>query len=216
MKYLILMLFIGFFVPSYANPNTVISSSLHMDKQGHLIQPDKIYLGYAFEAYQKEYNKSALTYFKKAAALGNSIAQKYVGLMHIKSLGVEESWAKGFAWIKLAASDGKKETTKLRDEILVQLTPQEVKLADIEYKKINDQYGTIAALTRRDRWVAKQKMKMLGSRTGSLVFAPILFDTPHGNGLYNQMKSFVNDFDYGYVSGGEIIPKENGERNENN
>lgn len=208
MKKQLLIILTLFSLSSYSNPNFVISSGLHMDKNGNLIQPDKIFLGYAFEAYQKGYHQTAIMHFKKAASLGNTIGQKYVGLMYIKSLGVNQDWAKGYAWLKLAAKDGSKDNIKLSEAILTKLKPQEISRAEKEYKLINSEYGTIAALTRRDRWVAKQKMKMTGTRTGALAFAPINFDTPHGNGLYNQMKSFVDDFNFGYVTGGEIITKD--------
>jgi hypothetical protein len=210
MKKTILMLLITTFFSniSSANPNVVISSGMHMDTDGKLIQPDRIFMSYAIKAYRDGYNQSAYTNFKKAAALGNALSQRYVGLMYVNGLGVEKDLVKGYAWLKLAAHDNTQRNKKLEQQVFKLLSKEQLKQAQIEYDLVNKEYGSIAALTRRDRWVHKQKMKMTGSRTGSLAFAPIYFDTPHGNGFYNQVQSYVDDYNYGYVSSGEIIPVE--------
>ena len=207
-KKILLIIALFFIVSAQANPNFVVSSGIHIDQQGKLIPPDKIFLAYAYEGYEKGYYQSSFSYFKKAAALGNSVAQKYIGLMHLKSLGVEKDWAKGYAWIKLAAMDKNKDHEALERKIYKLLTPIEIERAEKEYLAINEEYGQIATLTRRDRWAHKQKLKMTGSRTGSGVFVPLSASTPHGNGLLDGLKSYVDDFNYGHVSPGEIIPKE--------
>ncbi len=193
---------------SQANPNTVIHMGMHLDNQQNLIQPDKYLLSQAIKSYRAGGHQTALSYFKKSSALGNAMAQRYVGLMHVNGLGTNKNYVTGYAWLKLAAHDNTPKNKQLRDQVYNLLTSIQKKQAQKVYEEINNNYGEIAALTRRDRWVRKQKMKMTGSRTGSLAFAPISFDTPHGNGIYNQMKSYVDDYDFGYVSSGEIVPKE--------
>jgi hypothetical protein len=191
-----------------ANPNFVITTNMHMDSDGKLIQPDRLFMSNAIKAYGKGYNQTAFTNFKKAAALGNTLSQRYVGLMYVNGLGVTKNMVKGYAWLKLAAHDKTDRNIELERQVFQLLTKEQIKQAQIEYKLVNEDYGTIAALTRRDRWVHKQKMKMTGSRTGSMVFAPINFDSPHGNGFYNQVQSYVDDYNYGIVSSGEIVPIE--------
>ncbi len=203
-----LLLTLVFTSVSHANPNSVINMGLHLDNQRNLIQPDKFLLGQAIKSYRAGGNQNALTFFKKSSALGNALAQRYVGLMYVNGLGTQKDYIMGYAWLRLAAHDKSQKNKNLRDQVYKLLTPIQKKQAEIAYKNINDEYGELAALTRRDRWVRKQKMKMTGSRTGSLAFAPISFDTPHGNGIYNQIKSYVEDYNFGYVSSGEIIPKE--------
>jgi len=205
-----------FSLASFANPNFVTSTGMHMDEDGKLIQPDRLFMSAAIKAYVEGYNQSAFTNFKKAAAFGNTLSQRYIGLMYINGLGVNKDMVKGYAWLKLAAHDKTPKNKELVKQVHDLLTESQKQQAQIEYIGINEEYGTIAALTRRDRWVHKQRMKMTGTHTGSLAFAPIKYDSPHGNGLYNQVESYVKDYNYGYVSSGEIIPIEKIQTGEEN
>lgn len=207
MKKMMLLLIILMTNICQANPNSVINMGLHLDNQRNLIQPDKFLLSQAIKSYRAGGHQNALTFFKKSSALGNALAQRYVGLMYVNGLGTQKDYIMGYAWLRLAAHDKSQKNKNLMDQVYNLLTLDQKKLADLTYKEINNEYGELAALTRRDRWVRKQKMKMTGSRTGSLAFAPISFDTPHGNGIYNQIKSYVEDYNFGYVTSGEIIPK---------
>ncbi len=208
----ILLLIISFTIN--ANPNSVININPHYDKNYNLVTPDKILLVEAIKAYQAGFNESALTKFRQSAAFGNSNAQKYIGLMYIKSLGVKQNWAKGYAWIKLAALDGTKEHIDLMHNIYKNLKPDEIKQANIEYQKISEDYDLSATLKRRDRWARKQKLKRVGSRTGSQTtnvqsqgLNGINLD-PDRTSKLDQMKAFVDDYQFGVVTSGEIIPKE--------
>lgn len=214
----ILTLLLFFSLCSNANPNFVTSTGMHMDSDGKLIQPDRLFMSYAIKAYIDGYNQSAFTNFKKAAALGNTLSQRYVGLMYVNGLGVTKSLVQGHAWLKLAAHDKTDKNIQLEQQVFKLLNAEQIKQSQIEYDLINEEYGSLAALKRRDRWVHKQKMKMTGTRTGSLAFAPSNFDSPHGNGFYNQVQSYVDDYNYGYVNSGEIVPiekkPETGDKNE--
>jgi len=212
-KQTILILFI-LVNSAHANPNFVIATGMKMDRGGNMIEPDRLFMGEAIRAYNKGANQSAFNYFKKAAALGNALSQRYIGLMYINALGVEKDMVKGYAWLKLAARDGTARNLDLKKQVFQLLTPEQIKQIEINYKQVEQDYGPIAALTRRDRWVRKQKMQMTGSRTGSLVFAPLIYDTPHGNGFYNQAKSYVEDYNFGYITSGEIVPIDKPEEGE--
>jgi len=212
MKYLITIILL-YSLTTHANPNFVIASSMHMDRQGRLIEPDKLFMQEAIRAYRKGYHKDAFMFFKKASALGNSLSQRYIGLMYVNALGVEKDLVKGYSWLKLASHDKSKKNRALEQQVFNLLSEEQKQQALIEYQLINDDYGVIAALTRRDKWVRKQKMKMTGSRTGSLVFAPLNFDTPQGNGFYNSIRDYVENYNFGYVSSGEIIPKDDEQKN---
>ncbi len=210
MKIIAVTLTLSLFISAIANanPNFVITTGMHMDKDRNLIQPDRLFMGEAIKAYNQGFNQSAFQYFIKAAALGNSLSQRYIGLMYINGLGVEKNIPTGYAWLKLAAKDGTKKNRDLKQQVQKLLIAEQIAQSETAYAQVNQDFGQIAALTRRDRWVKKQKMKMTGSRTGSLVFAPLNFDTPHGNGFYNQAKAYVEDYNFGYISSGEIIPIE--------
>jgi len=215
MKYLtplILLLTATFIV--YAGPNQVINLAPHYDKQHRLVTPDKILLANALKSYQDGFYKTALNSFMQSAAFGNSTAQKYIGLMNIKSIGVEQNWAKGFAWIRLSALDGSKKNSELKNSLYSQLTPQEKKQAEIEYNKISQDYGVAETLKRRDRWVKKQKRKATGSRTGSQTVNVVSVGSfgavqdINRAGRLSEMENFVDNYNFGQVSGGEIMPVE--------
>ena len=214
MKYLIIMLFIGFFVPSYANPNAVINLKPHYDAQHNLVTPDKVLLAKAIRAYQDGYNKSAMTKFQQSAAFGNSDAQMYIGLMYIKALGVPSNWAKGYAWIKLAAQSQNRKHIELKHNIEKNLKPDELKRSEMEYQLISEDYNDVATLKRRDRWVRKQKMKSTGSRTGSQT-ANVQTQALNGAKLNSDatsnletMNEFINEYNFGIVSAGKIKTKD--------
>jgi len=208
----ILLLIISFTIS--ANPNAVINISPHYDNNHKLVTPDKMLLADAIRAYQAGFNESALTKFHQSAAFGNSNAQKYIGLMYIKSLGVKQNWAKGYAWLKLAALDGTKEHIDLMHKIYKNLKPEEIKQASIEYQKISEDYDISATLKRRDRWARKQKLKRVGSRTGSQTtnvqsqgLNGINLD-PDRTSKLDEIKAFVDNYQFGIVTSGEITPKE--------
>lgn len=198
-----------------ANPNFVTTVGAHYDSQGKLIPPDKYFLRLALKNYQDGFNQLSYQYFLKAAAFGNKVAQKYIGLMNIKALGVERSWPKGYAWLMLAADDNSQEHRGLKNQISKLLSPEEKQSANIEYEKIKLDYDDLAALKRRDTWVRKQKREITGSRVGAQTSNVYTYSangrliSANGSAKFNEMTSFVEDYNFGYVEPGEIITVDN-------
>ncbi len=204
----------------YAGPNAVINIAATYDKFYDLVLPDQILLAQAVKAYQDGYNKSAFEKFKQAAAFGNADAQMYIGLMYLKALGVDQDWAKGAAWLRLSAQDKVKKHVEYYQSVQSQLKPNELKQAKKEYTIINDEYGTLATLKRRDRWVHKQKKKTIGSNLGSLAsnvqsyrgVGDLSRGVATGSNTAEKnarvMEKFVDNYNFGIVEAGEIIPKE--------
>jgi len=199
---------------SMASPNAVINLDAHYDKNNALVTPDLYLITKAAKAYEDGYNQSAYKKFKQAAAFGNTIAFRYLGLMHIKSLGVKQDWAKGYAWIRLSALDNSKDNLELQQKILKNLKPVELEQSELEYQRLLEEYGVSATLERRHRWVQRQKKKTTGSRTGSQT-VNVQSKSPRGNVLdsdrasrMNQMEAFVTDYQFGVVTASEITPLE--------
>ena len=197
----------------YSNPNYVISLKPHFDKQGRLVTPDKILLAKGLKAYQDGYYKSAMIKFKQSAAFGNSKAEELLGLMYIKALGVSRSWAKGYAWIRLAAMDSTQDHINLRNSINAKLNNEEKIRAEIEYTDLLKVYDQSLALNRRSRWVSMQMQAATGTRTGSQT---VNVQTQAINGVkkdndktsrLNEVQSFVDDYNFGIINSGEIKGK---------
>jgi TPR repeat protein len=178
------------------------------------VAPDLILIKKAVKAYEDGFNQSAYVKFKQAAAFGNSIAFRYLGLMHIKALGVKQDWAIGYAWIRLAAGDKSKENIELQQNILKNLKPEELEQSQLEYDRILTEYSASETLSRRHRWVQRQKRKTTGSRLGSQTTnvqskstRGYVIDSDRTSTM-DQMQAFVNDYRFGIVTSGDIIPVE--------
>ncbi len=216
------IIFLVLFVLSthlYATPNSFLFSSANYDDNHKLIPPDQYYLARGAKAYLDGYNQTALINFRKSASFGNTQAQFLIGLMHIKSLGVQQNWAKGYAWIKLAALDKSKKHSEYSQAVFDKLTPEEKNQTAIEYKTLLKEYNPSKALWRRDRWVKMQRKKTAGSHTGFIGNVTSYYtiqDLQRGAGgdpntaerFAKEFNAFVNDYNFGYVSSGEIVPKE--------
>ncbi len=191
-------------------PNIVLTLKPASDKNGTLITPDRIMLAEAITQYQDGYNKLAMVYFKRSAAFGNANAQAQIGLMYLKSLGVKEDWATGYAWIQLAAQHNTPQYTKLKLKVFSLLSPEEKVQSKAEYKAIIHYFGKSKAYTRRVRWVRKVTNSVLGSRVGSRTsnVQSVNLDgsvrSIYSDKKINAYDAFIKEFNYGIIESGEI------------
>ena len=130
--------------------------------------PDQAHLIRAARSLQDGFERDAFDKFLLAARYGNKEAQKNVGLMYIKGLGVEKDWAKAHAWLRLAASHGDPRFASARDEIWGTLREDEKLAAESHYRELRKEYGDLTALQLREEWVRKQKREVTGSRLGKV------------------------------------------------
>ncbi len=130
--------------------------------------PDQADLIRAARSLQDGFERDALAKFKQASRYGNKDAQKSIALMYIKGIGVEQDWALAYAWLKLAATHGDDRIATARDEVLLALREEEQALANQHYENLQEEFGDLAALKRRELWVRKQKREVTGSRLGKV------------------------------------------------
>ena len=128
--------------------------------------PDQADLVRGARSLQDGFETDAYDKFLRAAELGNKEAQKSIGLMYIKGIGVEKDWASAYAWLKLAGNHGDPKIIAARDEVWGTLREDEKAAANQRYEQIKEHYGDYVALKRRQEWVRKQKREVTGSRTG--------------------------------------------------
>ncbi len=130
--------------------------------------PDQADLIRAARSLQDGFERDALDKFLAASRYGNKLAQKNVALMYIKGIGVEKDWARAYAWLKLAASHGDGGIATARDEVRLALREDEQSLAEQHFQDLQEDYGDLAALERRELWVRRQKREVTGSRLGKI------------------------------------------------
>ncbi|MEM9302154.1 MAG: hypothetical protein AAGE01_08595 [Pseudomonadota bacterium] len=130
--------------------------------------PDQADMIRASRSLQDGFEKDAFDKFKRAARLGNKEAQKNLGLMYIKGMGVEKSWPRAHAWLRMAASRGDAQYRAAKDEVWGALRDDEKEMAEAYYQELREEYGDAAALERRERWVRRQKREVTGSRLGTI------------------------------------------------
>ena len=130
--------------------------------------PDQADLVRAARSLQDGFEKDAFDKFERSAQFGNKDAQKNLGLMYIKGMGVEKNWAAAHAWLRLASSHGDERIAAARDEVWGALRDDEKEQAEALYQELQAEYGDLAALQRREEWVRKQKREVTGSRLGNV------------------------------------------------
>lgn len=175
--------------------------------------PDEADLVRAARSLQDGFEKDAISKFKRAARYGNKEAQKSVGLMYIKGMGVEKDWAIAFAWLKLASSHGDPRIVAAREEVYGALRDDEKVRADAHFLELQAEYSDQKALERRGEWVRKQKREVTGSRTGNVGALRIqVADATgytwelSGRDYFNVLESYILDFEahIGQVEFGEL------------
>ncbi len=175
--------------------------------------PDQADVVRAARSLQDGFEKDAISKFKRAARYGNKEAQKSVGLMYIKGMGVKKDWAMAFAWLKLASSHGDPRIVAAREEVYGALRDDEKARADAYFLELQTEYSDQKALELRGEWVRKQKREVTGSRTGNVGALRIqVADATgytwelSGRAYFDVLESYVLDFEahIGEVEFGEL------------
>ena len=98
-------------------------------KQGSLTaQRDLAYLYYHGLGGNLDYKK-ALELYEKAALQGDTMAQSNAGLMYATGTGTNRDKARGYAWYSLAASSGNAFAIKNRNNLMLDMTWEELNQA---------------------------------------------------------------------------------------
>lgn len=167
-----------------------------------LSTPDQLDMRDATRSLMEGYERSAFEQFLEAARYGNKEAQKNIGLMYIKGMGVSKDWPKACAWMMLASSLGEPAFVEARNLIWRALRDDEREAAKAHYRDIVTRYGDQAALERRQSWVLRQKREITGSRTGNmnLLRIQVADDTGYvwelwGEEYFSVLDTYVSDLE---------------------
>jgi len=98
-------------------------------EQGNLsAQNDLAYLLYNGLGGERDYKK-ALELYEKAALQGDALAQANTGLMYATGNGTDMDKARGYAWYSLSASQGNTFATTNRNNLMINMTWEELNRA---------------------------------------------------------------------------------------
>lgn len=98
-------------------------------RQGNLAaQNDLAYLCYHGLGGERDYKK-ALELYEKAALQGDVLAQANAGVMHATGTGTDPDKARGYAWYSLAASRGNTTAAINRNDLMVNMSWEELNRA---------------------------------------------------------------------------------------
>lgn len=130
--------------------------------------PDLLYRGQGLSAYQEKDFPKAMERFRKAAWYGDKASQAIVGEMLWSGVGVESDKVMALVWMDLAAERGYPRFVSTRNGYWNALAPDERQRARNLADKLFQEYGDAAAEPRLVQALRRERLKMSGSRVGSM------------------------------------------------
>lgn len=130
--------------------------------------PDLLYRSQGLNAYRDRKYTVALERFRKAAEYGDKASQAIVGEMLWSGTGVERDQVMALVWMDLAAERGYPRFVSTRNGYWNALSPAERQRARNLVDNLYDDYGDAVTEPRLAGALRRERVKMTGSRTGSL------------------------------------------------
>ncbi len=94
-------------------------------EQGNASAQNNLGLMYANGRGVAQNYKEAVTWYRKSAEQGNASAQNNLAMMYDLGRGVVQHYVYAHMWYNIASSNGRNESSKLRDAIAAKMTPGE-------------------------------------------------------------------------------------------
>jgi hypothetical protein len=111
------------------------------------------------------YKRSFFIFRNELAPIGDKYSQYMVGFMHLTGKGTVEDRVAAAAWYRLAAERGTREFVKVRDQLMVSLTPEQVRDCDRRFVELRKDYGDLSLIMR----ALRDDLEILRERTGSRI-----------------------------------------------
>jgi hypothetical protein len=111
------------------------------------------------------YKRSFFIFRNELAPIGDKYSQYMVGFMHLTGKGTTEDRVAAAAWYRLAAERGTREFVKVRDQLMVSLTPEQVRDCDRLFVELRKKYGDLPLIMG----ALRDDLEILRERTGSRV-----------------------------------------------
>lgn len=155
--------------------------------------PDLRYRLLGMERMRDGKTKEAFEFFKRAAYYSDKPSQGMVAEMLWNGQGTEADPALAYAWMDLAAERGYKGFTGLRERYWSKLDEQQRARAVEEGQAIYASYGDNAAKPRLATVLRRERMRMTGSRLGTVGNLKIYVAGPDGEGIAIDGSKFYDD-----------------------
>lgn len=127
-----------------------------------------------------DFKRAYFIYLNELAPIGDKYAQYMLGYMHLTGKGTTEDRVAAAAWYRLAAERGTREFVRVRNQLMVSLTPDQVGECDRLFVQLRQQHGDLAILLRAVREDLEILRDRTGSRLGSRTSAVTVIDMRHG------------------------------------
>ena len=158
--------------------------SSHPDLRYRLLGLERMHDGKAKEAFE---------FFKRAAYYADKPAQGMVAEMLWNGQGTETDPALAYAWMDLAAERGYKGFTGLRERYWSKLDERQRARATEEGQAVYATYGDEAAKPRLATVLRRERMRMTGSRLGTIGNLKIYVPGPDGEGIAIDGSKFYDE-----------------------
>jgi len=130
------------------------------------------------------HERALLIYEKDLAPLGDKYAQYMVGFMHLNAQAAGQDTVEALSWYRLAAERGESLLVDVRNALVAQMSPEEIRASDIRFLELWKSIGDrqlIMELIQRDLNILRSQT---GTRiTGSVVSGPTIVFKPTGEQL---------------------------------
>jgi len=145
-----------------------------------------------------EFERAFFIYRNELAAVGDKYAQYMVGYMYLTGMGIEEDPILASAWYRLAAERGTPEFVAVRDQLLRNMTEEEMRRSDAEYIQLRAEYCDLVVLLSSLKRNVQEVEAKTGSRIQSENYAMTIIETSgvrvrSGSEYYRLLYSQIED-----------------------
>jgi hypothetical protein len=112
-----------------------------------------------------DFERAFFIYRNELAPFGDKYAQYMVGYMYLTGMGVAEDSILASAWYRLAAERHTPEFVAVRDQLLRNMSDDEMRRSDSEYMQLRVEYCDLAVLLSS----VKRNLSEVEAKTGSRI-----------------------------------------------
>ena len=161
--------------------------------------PDLFFRIRGFDLLNSKSPDKAARAFQRAALFGDKPSQAVMAGLYWDGRGIERDRALAYAWMDLAAERGYPDFIAMREKFWGELDESERARALREGRVIYARYGDAVANPRLERELRRERMQVVGSRTGFRGNAKIIVPVPGTAGTSDLTPTITIDGSHFYA-----------------